>query len=154
MSLHMNHLVARSPYAARYGWMLILLVAAGCAGAQKRFEQILPQFADDPIVLRSAYLFRAELWPDDPGRSLHRFLQKVFHGEGTLHGFVMVARSFLKTGFYEHAAAAARLGVAVCGKSAQARSTRAQQIREDSAELDRIAARAEAQLAALQESAR
>jgi len=122
--------------------------------AQKRFDLIVPQFADDPIVLRSAYLFREELWPQESGRSLQRFLQKVFVGEGPLHGFVMVARSFLKTGFYEHAAAAARLGVAVGGKSAQARSTRAQQVRDEIAELDRIAARAEAQRAALEEAVR
>jgi len=125
------------------------------ARAQKRFDKLLPGFAADTIVLRSAYLFRDELWPATPRPSLTRFLGKMFPGEGPIHGYRSVARSFLKAGFYKHAAACARMGVASAGKEAQARarSARAQHLRETIADLDRLAARAEAELAALTEQA-
>jgi hypothetical protein len=119
--------------------------------AQKRLDELLPGFRDDPIVLRSAFLFREELWPENPRGGLARFLGKVFAADGVATGFERVARSFLKAGFFEYAAEAARLGVAAAAKEAQARSSRAQQVREKIRELDRLASRADAERKALEE---
>jgi len=116
--------------------------------AQKRLDDLLVRFKDDAIVLRSAYLFREELWPDNPRGGLARFLEKMF-AEGAAHGFLRIARSFFKAGFFTHAAESAKMGVAAAGKEAQARTTRAQQVRETISELDRVAARAEAERQAL-----
>lgn len=118
--------------------------------AQKRLDQLLPELADDTIVLRSAYLFRADLWPDNPTLGLRRFLSRMFP-EGAPRGFLRVARSFLRAGFHEEAAACGRMGVAAAGKEAQARSSRAQQLRETISELDRLVSRAEAERKALLE---
>jgi hypothetical protein len=120
------------------------------ARGQKRLEELLPRFKDDAIVLRSAYLFREELWPENPRGGLGRFLEKMF-AEGAAYGFLKVARSFYRAGFFRHAAECARMGVAAAGKEAQARTSRAQQIRESISELDRVAARAEAEDRALHE---
>ena len=124
------------------------------ARAQKRFDKILPEFAADTIVLRSSYLFREELWPTNPRPALTRFLGKMFPDGGAVHGYRTVARSFFRAGFYRHAAECARMGAASGGKEAQARTTRAQQIRDIISDLDSLAARAEAEARALTEQAK
>jgi len=119
--------------------------------AQKRLEDLLPMFADDTIVLRSVYLFREALWPDNPRAGIARFLAKMFPSADPAHGWLQIARSFFKAGFYQSAAECARLGVAANSKQAQARSSHAQQLRETISELDRLGARAEAEQRALEE---
>jgi len=121
------------------------------ARAQKRLEDLLPLFAEDTIVLRSVFLFREALWPDSPRVGLSRFLVKMFPAEDPAHGWLQIARSFLKADFHASAAECARLGVAANSKQAQARSSHAQQLRETIRELDRLAARAEAEQRALEE---
>ena len=120
------------------------------ARAQKRLDDLLPRFKDEAIVLRSAYLFREELWPDNPRAGLGRFLTKMYT-EGAAHGFLRIARSFFKAGFFTHAAECARMGAAAAGKEAQARTTRAKQVRETIRELDRVASRADAERKSLEE---
>jgi len=119
--------------------------------AGHRLEELLPAFAADQIVLRSAYLFRDDLWPDEAQAGLNRFFDKMFPEQGAAYGFLQVARSFLKAGFYNHAAASARMGVGAGGRQAQPRSSRAKEVRETLAELDRLIARAGAELKALHE---
>ncbi len=119
--------------------------------ATNRLEELLPQFADGVIVLRSAYLFRDEMWPEDPQAGLVHFLDCMYPDQGAVHGFLVIARSFLKAGFLEQAAESARLGAAAGGKEAQARSSRGIEVRETISELDRIAARAQTELKALAE---
>jgi len=121
--------------------------------AQRRLDELLPQFQDDPIVLRSAFLFREDLWPDNPRAGLARFLAHMYVAEGAAHGFLRIARSFFKAGFFPHACECARMGAAVAGKEAHARSSRAQQVRETIGELDRLVARAETETKALEEQA-
>ena len=123
------------------------------ARATQRLEELLPRFCADTIVLRSAFLFRNDLWPDNPRIGLARFLGKMFPAEGVAHGFHQVARSFFKAGFFDHAIESARMGVRSAAKKAQARSARGQEARELTALLDRIIARAEAELKALEEEA-
>jgi hypothetical protein len=113
--------------------------------AQRRLDQLLPSFREDRILLRSVHLFREELWPENPRGGLVRFLSKMFDAEGAAHGFLQIARSFFKAGFFAEAADSAGMGVAAAGKQAQARSTRAKQLRETISELDSLAARAEAE---------
>ncbi len=123
------------------------------ASAERRLEELLPRYAEDRILLRSAYLFRTDLWPDGSRGALARFLGKMFPDAGEAHGFLQVARSFLRAGFFDEAEECARMGVAVAGKKAQARTTRAKEVRETIAELDRLTARAAAERQALQEEA-
>ena len=106
--------------------------------AQRRLEELLPGFKDDPIVLRSAFLFREELWPENPRSGIVRFLGKMYVDEGVAHGFLCIARSFFKGGFYNHAMDAARMGVAAAGKIRGSRT----QMRELVRELDKLVARA------------
>jgi hypothetical protein len=117
--------------------------------SQKRLDALLPGFADDTIVLRSVFLFREELWPDNTNAGLTRFLGKMFEEKGAARGYLRVARSFFRAGFYEEAAKCARMGAAAAGKEAQARSSRAKEVRETISELDSLRARAEAELKAL-----
>jgi len=123
------------------------------ARAERRLEELLPRFADDRITLRSAYLFREQLWPDNPRVGIARFLAHMFPEEGEVYGFLQIARSFLRAGFFTEAEECARMGVAVAGKKAQARTSKAKAVRETIAELDRLAARAEAERQALEEEA-
>jgi hypothetical protein len=123
------------------------------ARATQRLEELLPRFSANTIVLRSAFLFRNDLWPDNPRAGLTRFLGKMFPAEGVAHGFHQVARSFFRAGFFDHAIESARMGVRAAAKKAQARSARGQEARELTAELDRIIARAQAELKALEEHA-
>ena len=122
------------------------------ARAARRLEEILPQFADDPIVLRSAFLFRAELWPEATRAGLLRFLDHMVPQGGAREGLVAIAQSFFKAGFFEHAAECARTGVAALSKQAQARSGHAQNLRDTISELDSLVARANAAQAALVEA--
>ncbi len=121
------------------------------ARATQRLEELLPRFSSDTIVLRSAHLFRNDLWPDNPGLGLARFLGKMFPAEGVAHGFLQIARSFFRAGFFDHAIDSARMGVRAAAKKAHARSSRGQEAREITADLDRMIARAEAELKALEE---
>jgi hypothetical protein len=119
--------------------------------AQRRLEELLPTLRDDIILLRSVFLFRDELWPASTRQGLVRFLGKMFEQEGASFGFLTIARSFFKGGFFSEAIESARMGVAVAGTKAQARSTRAKQLRETIRELDRLGSRAEAEKKALEE---
>ena len=119
--------------------------------AQKRLDELLPDFAEDRIVLRSVFLFRAEMWPEDTLAGLTRFMGKMFPDEGAAHGFLCVARSFFRAGFYREASDCARMGAAAGGKLAHARSSRAKEVRETISDLDRLRARAEAELTAFAE---
>ena len=119
--------------------------------ATQRLEATLPKFADNAVVLRSSFLFREELWPEQTKSAFVRFLSKMFPAEGVAHGFLEIARSFQKAHFFVEAAECGRMGVAVSTKEAQARSTHAQQVRETISELDRLVARAESEHKAMLE---
>jgi hypothetical protein len=119
--------------------------------ADRRLLEILPQFRDDTIVLRSSFLFRSELWPGEEEAGLVRLFSAMFPAEGSLHGFLQVARSFLRAGFHAQALECARLGAAAGGREVHARTTHAQQIRDTIRELDKLAARCVQELDALKE---
>ena len=119
--------------------------------ATKRLDTLLPGFADNPIVLRSVFLFREELWPEQTRPGLVRFLARMFPTEGAAYGFLAIARSFFRASFFDEAAECARMGAAASAKEAQARTTHAKHVRETISDLDRLAARAEAEKKALQE---
>ncbi|MHC4954752.1 MAG: hypothetical protein ACYTGZ_12775 [Planctomycetota bacterium] len=122
------------------------------ARAERRLQEILPEFSDDGIVLRSAFLFREHLWPDATRASLLRFLGHMFPKGGAGEGFLAIAQSFFKAGFFEQAAECARTGVAALSRQAQARSGHAQQLRDTIRELDRLVARAKSEQEALIEA--
>jgi len=121
------------------------------ARAQRRLEELLPSLADDPIVLRSAFLFRDEIWPEGTQAGFNRFLEKMFPKGGVETGYLTIAQSFFKAAFYEQAAECARVGVASLSRQAQARSKRAQSLRDTISELDSLKARAGQEQAALVE---
>jgi len=117
------------------------------ARATRRLETLLPDWQDDTIVLRSVFLFRDELWPESPRPGLVRFLGKMFPGESAGSSFLLIARSFFKAGFFEECGECARMGVAITHKS----RARTRQVRDEVSELDRLAARADAERQALVE---
>jgi len=119
--------------------------------ATERLEVLLPSFQENRIVLRSTYLFREGLWPEETSAALIHFLDRMFVEEGASHGFLQIARSFFKAGFFEESAECARLGAAAGGRQAQARSSRARELRETISDLDRLASRADAERKALQD---
>lgn len=122
--------------------------------AGERLREILPQFREDAIVLRSSFLFRGELWPDAPEAGLVRFWEAMFPSEGPFHGFLEVGRSFLRAGFFAQAEECARLGAALAGREKPARSTRGQQqLRDGIRELDKLAARARTEASAMRDQA-
>jgi len=121
------------------------------ARAQRRLEELLPTFCDDPIVLRSSFLFRDELWPDGSQAGFNRFLEKMFPKGGAGVGYLTIAQSFFKAAFYDKASECARVGVATLSRQAQARSSHAQSLRETISELDSLVARARQEQAALVE---
>ncbi|MDH3592793.1 MAG: hypothetical protein OER88_12985 [Planctomycetota bacterium] len=121
------------------------------ARAQKRLDTMLPGFSEDTIVLRSCYLFAEDLWPEGARAGLVRFFDKMFPDGGAAEGLLRVARSFFKAGFFDESAECSRMGVAALSKQAQARTSHAQRVRETIRELDRLAAKADAEAKALQE---
>jgi hypothetical protein len=110
--------------------------------AQRRLEEMLPEFEDDPIVLRSAYLFREELWHDNPQAGLNRFLEKMFPKGGAAAGYLKLAQSFFRAAFHAEAIECAKVGVATLSRQVQARSGPAQSLRDTISELDSLIARA------------
>jgi hypothetical protein len=119
--------------------------------ATKRLDVLLPQFKDNRVVLRSVYLFREELWPEQTRASLVRLLDHMFVDGGAPAGFLRIARSFYRAGFFEDVVECTRMGVAAAGKEAQARSSRGLEVRDTISELDSLSARAKAELQALME---
>jgi len=122
------------------------------ARAERRLEELLPEFQDDPIVLRSSFLFRTALWPEATPSSLLRFLAHMFPKGGAGEGFLAIAQSFFRAGFFDQCGECARIGVAALSKQAQARSGRAKDLREMISELDSLRARATTEQAALIEA--
>ena len=118
---------------------------------QRRLEEILPEFEDDPIVLRSVFLFREELWPDVAPSGLNRFLEKMFPKGGAAEGFQRLAQSFHRASFHAETIDCAKVGVATLSRLVQNRSGHAPSLREAIRELDRLAARAGQEQAAITE---
>ncbi len=118
--------------------------------AQKRLDVLLPGFNEDDIVLRSAFLYRKDLWPDSSDAGLTRFLGKMFPAEGAAGGFLATARTFLRAGFLEHALNAARMGIAAASKPAKSGESRPSNIRDTVRELDKLVDRAGKELRALE----
>jgi hypothetical protein len=110
--------------------------------AQRRLEEMLPDFEDDPIVLRSAYLFREELWRENPQVGLNRFLEKMFPKGGAAAGYLQLAQSFYRAAFFTETIACAKVGVATLSRQLQARSGPAQFLRDTISDLDSLIARA------------
>jgi len=123
------------------------------ARAQKRLDALLPGMRDDAIVLRSAVLFRGELWPEEAEANLARFLGRMFAEDGgAARGFLAVARSFFKAGFFAQAAACARLGIAESSREAPSGgASRAVQARDTIREMDKLVSRCDREARALQE---
>lgn len=119
------------------------------ARAQHRLDDLLPQFRDDPIVLRSAFLFRKQLWPEHTRAGLTRFLAKMFPNRGAPHGFLKIAGSFHKAGFHAQAVEGAKMGIAVASSQEKSRKTPAKEHKETVRKLDRLLARAETEMKAL-----
>jgi hypothetical protein len=119
--------------------------------ATKRLEVLLPRFQDNRVVLRSVWLFREELWREQARPGLVRLLDHMFPEGGAPDGFLRIARSFYRAGFFEQAAECAKMGVAAAGRLAQARSSRGHEARDTISELDRLIAHANAEQHALME---
>ncbi len=115
------------------------------AAAQRRLDSLLPRFQADTIVLRSAFLFRARLWPEGARTGLVRFLRRMFPEEGHLRGFLKIGKSFIRAGFYDQAEECALLGL----ETRAAKSGAAEGPRED---LEKLRAKAAAEKRALEET--
>jgi hypothetical protein len=68
--------------------------------AQKRLEQLLPDYGRDKVLIRSLYLFGEELVEDSYPGGLPQFYEVIYPG-GAPEGYLEVARSFLGSGFRE-----------------------------------------------------
>jgi len=122
------------------------------ARAERRLEELLPDFQDDPIVLRSTFLFRAELWPEATNAGMLRFLAHMFPKGAAGEGFLAMSQSFFRAGFFDQCGECARIGVAALAKQAHARGGHAKETRDMISELDSLRARATTEQAALIES--
>lgn len=117
--------------------------------AQKRIDSLLPRFQNDPIVLRSTYLFRERLWPEGALAGLTRFLARMFPEAGSARGYARVGKSFLRAGFYVHAKECAALGIGVLRrKGAKAEDAGTAEVLRD---LERIERKAGDEQKALEE---
>jgi len=85
--------------------------------AQARLEEILPQYGEERVFVRSLYLFGAELLQGIYKGGLEEFYGKVYPSGGPVEGYLTVARSFYESGFQEQAGAALRKARAVLKKS-------------------------------------
>jgi len=122
------------------------------ARAQKLLEALLPGFREDTIVLRSAFLFRADLWPEGPEAGLARFLGKMFPEASAARGFLEVARSFSRAGFFAEAAACARLGLEQANAEGAAGAPRSAPPADTIRELQAVLANAASETAAIEEA--
>lgn len=71
--------------------------------AHERLERLLPHFAHDKRVLRSAYLFGDQVFGEVYPDGYEEVLALMFPGGGTARGLIEVAQSFHASGFVESA---------------------------------------------------
>ncbi|MHC4471153.1 MAG: hypothetical protein ACYS99_09340 [Planctomycetota bacterium] len=71
--------------------------------ALRRLEQLLPNFAQERVLVRSIYLFGDQLLAGNYPRGLTGLYRKMYPELGEVEGFTTVGRSFLESGFAEEA---------------------------------------------------
>ena len=71
--------------------------------AQARLWEILPQFTQDKVFVRSLYLFGEETLTGACEGGLDGFYMKMYPSGQAVDGYVGAARSFLESGFGDHA---------------------------------------------------
>jgi hypothetical protein len=73
--------------------------------AQSRIEQLLaePQYARDKVTLRSVFLFGDETFRGLYPNGAEDILEIMFPAGGAAEGYLVVAKSFLESGFREYA---------------------------------------------------
>jgi len=83
------------------------------ADGLRRLEELLPTWAHDRVVVRSAFLFGDRMargaWDDEPG--LFSLYARMYPVGGPAEGFVVAGESFLASGFLPEARAALQAAV-------------------------------------------
>jgi hypothetical protein len=84
--------------------------------ALRRLEELLPEMANERIVVRSLYLFGDELLAEGYSGGLRGLYAKMYPDLGDVGGFAMAGRSFLKSGFEKEAREAYTLAIELYGR--------------------------------------
>ena len=85
--------------------------------AQARLLEILTQYGQDRVFVRSLYLFGQEVLEKVGKTDLDEFYNSIYPSGGALTGYLNVARSFHESGFYEQADEALKKARVVLKKS-------------------------------------
>jgi len=71
--------------------------------AQRRLDRIIPEYGRERVFVRSLYLFGDELLKGVYRGGLEGFYRKIYGQYGAAKGYIIAARSFYESGFYEQA---------------------------------------------------
>jgi hypothetical protein len=97
------------------------------ADGLRRLEELLPGWAADRVVVRSAYLFGGRIargvWEDDDGRPLDALYARMYPAGAAAEGYLAAGKSFLASGFAPETVAALEASVRA-GKRARSASRR------------------------------
>lgn len=85
--------------------------------AQSRLEEMLPQYTQNRILVRSLYLFGQEILQKAGEPGIEELYRKMYPAEGALQGYLEAARSFHESAFYELADKALKQARAALRKS-------------------------------------
>lgn len=77
--------------------------------AMRRLNELLPQWAEERVMIRCAYLFGARQSRRAYGRGREALLQRMYPEGGEILGYLTVGQSFQESGFLDRAEEALRL---------------------------------------------
>jgi hypothetical protein len=109
--------------------------------AQARLEEILPQFGENRIFVRSVYLFGGEILKKYSKNGLDGFYSRIYPSGGAVQGYLTVARSFYEAGFHQEADKALRKARAALKRSSFTEEEKKKK-REEIKQLAKLAASA------------
>jgi len=110
--------------------------------ALRRLEEILPEMADERIVVRSLYLFGEDLLVGAYRSGLKGLYNHMYPELGDVGGYGVVGKSFLESGFTEEALHAFRKALELYGRKRRKKKGPAQAalVKELQAEVERLEA--------------
>jgi hypothetical protein len=71
--------------------------------AMRRLDELLPRWSRERVVVRSLYLFGDRLARRAYDRGLEAFYERMYPNGGVIRGYLEAGRSFLDSGFLQHA---------------------------------------------------
>jgi len=92
--------------------------------ATKRLDELLPRWSRERVIVRSIYLYGSSLARRAYGEGREAIYLRMYPNGGAIRGFCEAGRSFLKSGFSEHAREALGKALAAYEQAEDSRALR------------------------------